>query len=154
MSNHFCEIVLTGESLVPPPPRFTPESGGVVDFWGVVRGEEGAEPIAAIRYEAFPEMARHQLERLARRALDRFPVHGILLHHRVGVVPVAEPSLFLRVSACHRGPAFAAATWLVAELKVAVPIWKHPLGADGREVPSADFLPPTVAATTMETIAR
>ena len=110
----------------------------MVDFWGVVRGSEGGEPIAAIRYEAFPEMARHQLEQLAHRALEKFTVQSIRLHHRVGVVPVAEPSLFLRVDARHRGPAFEAAQWIVAELKVAVPIWKHPLGADGREIPSAD----------------
>ena len=140
MSDPRCAIVLTDRPLAPPPPAFTAEAGGVMDFWGVVRGSEGGEPIAAIRYEAFPEMARHQLERLARRALEKFAVQSIRLHHRVGVVPVAEASLFLRVSARHRGPAFEAARWIVAELKVAVPIWKHPLGADGREVPSADPL--------------
>ena len=139
MSNPLCEIVLTDQPLHPPAPTFSAEAGGVVDFWGVVRGAEGAAPIAAIRYEAFPEMAKHQLERLARHALDRFAVLAVLLHHRTGAVPVAEPSLFLRVSAKHRGPAFEAAQWIVAELKVAVPIWKHPLGAAGHEVPSADL---------------
>ena len=62
-----------------------------------------------------------------------------MLHHRTGIVPVAEPSLFLRVSARHRGPAFDAAQWIVTELKVAVPIWKHPLGEAGCEVPSVDL---------------
>ncbi len=139
MPNPLCEIVLTDQPLAPLPPAFTDAAGGVVDFWGVVRGAEGGEPIAAIRYEAHPTMARHQLERLARRALDKFAVHALWLHHRVGAVPVAEPSLFLRVSARHRGPAFEAAQWIVAELKVAVPIWKHPLGVDGQEVPPADL---------------
>lgn len=141
-----CEIVLTDRPLAPSPPRFSAASGGVVDFWGVVRGAEGLEPIAAIRYEAFPEMARHQLERLVRRALDKFSVDDVLLHHRLGIVPVAEASLFLRVGARHRGPAFAAAQWIVAELKVAVPIWKRPLDAAGREVPSADLPALTAAA--------
>lgn len=146
MSNPLCEIVLTDQPLISPPPTFEPGSGGLVDFWGVVRGSEGGESIAGIRYEAFPEMARHQLERLARRALGKFPVHSVLLHHRLGVVPVAEPSLFLRVSARHRGPAFEAAQWIVVELKAVVPIWKHPLGVGGGEVPSADLPAFTAAA--------
>ena len=146
MSDPRCEIVLTDRPLAPPPPVFTAEAGGVVDFWGVVRGAEGGGPISAIRYEAFPEMARHQLEQLARRAMGKFSVHSVRLHHRLGVVPVAEPSLFLRVSARHRGPAFEAAQWIVAELKVAVPIWKHPLDPDGCEVPSADLPALTGAA--------
>ena len=134
-----CEIILTDRPLAPSPPGLSAASGAVVDFWGVVRGAEGKESIVAIRYEAFPAMARHQLERLAQRALERFAVNNVLLHHRLGIVPVAEASLFLRVAAKHRGPAFAAAQWIVAELKVAVPIWKHPLDADGREVPSVDL---------------
>lgn len=134
-----CEVVLTDQTLSPPPPAFTAEAGGVVDFWGVVRGAEGGEPITAIRYEAFREMAQHQLERLATCALNRFAVSEVRLHHRLGSVPVAEPSLFLRVSARHRAPAFEAAQWIVAELKVAVPIWKHPVGANGREVLPVDL---------------
>ncbi len=141
-----CEIVLTDHPLAPSPPGLSADSGGVVDFWGVVRGVEGANPIAAIRYEAFSEMAQHQLEQLARCALDKFSVDNVLLHHRLGVVPVAEASMFLRVGARHRGPAFAAAQWIIAELKVAVPIWKHPLDADGHEVPSVDLPALTAAA--------
>lgn len=146
MSHSLCEIALTEQPLSPPLPAFSGEAGGVVDFWGVVREAEGDAPIAAIRYEAHPRMARHQLERLGRRALDKFSVHAVLLHHRIGTVPVAEASLFLRVTARHRGPAFEAAQWIVAELKVAVPIWKHPLGVDGREIPSADLPALTAAA--------
>ena len=128
------EILLTDRPLVLPPPQFAGEAGGVVEFYGVVRGQEGVAPIAAIRYEAFAEMAHHQLGKLAQEAVERFPILGLILHHRIGVVPVAEPSLFLRVTSAHRGPAFQAAEWLIVELKLRVPIWKHPVDSNGMNI--------------------
>ena len=121
------EILLTSAPLLPPAPRFTDDTGGIVDFYGVVRGLEGAEAITGIQYEAHEEMARHQLSKLVDEAAARFSVHSVVLHHRIGFVPVAEPSLFLRVGAAHRGPAFEAAQWIVDLLKQRVPIWKHPV---------------------------
>ena len=120
------EILLTDRPLLPPPLRFTAAAGGIVEFYGVVRGTEEATTITGIDYEAFPDMAQHQLEKLTTEACGRFPLLGLLLHHRTGFVPVAEPSLFLRVSAAHRGPAFEAAEGWIVELKRRVPIWKHP----------------------------
>ena len=121
------EILLTFAPLSPPAPRFSAEAGGVVDFYGVVRGLEGEDAITGIDYEAHQEMARHQLGKIVDETAGQFPVYGVILHHRIGFVPVAEPSLFLRVSAGHRGPAFEAAESLVVLLKQRVPIWKHPV---------------------------
>ena len=123
------EILLTFDPLLPSSPRFSPDAGGVVDFHGVVRRLEGADAITGIDYEAHQEMARHQLAKLVDEAAARFAVRSIVLHHRIGFVPVGEASLFLRVSAAHRGPAFEAAEWMVERLKQRVPIWKHPVPA-------------------------
>ena len=127
MSPSSREVLLTAAALTRPPERFDGASGGVVEFFGVVRGQEGADAIAGIDYEAYQEMARHQFDRLVEETTARFPVHDLVVHHRVGFVPVAEPSLFLRVSAAHRGPAFSAAEWFIDEMKQRVPIWKHPV---------------------------
>lgn len=129
MLREFWEIVICEVPLAPPPAVFSEASGGVVDFYGVVRGREGEEAIEALHYESYPEMARHQLSLLAQEAAARFPIHGLLIHHRVGRVPAGEPSLFLRVSSAHRGPAFDAAQWIISRLKETVPIWKRPLPA-------------------------
>ena len=135
MTHPACEILLTPAPLEPPPPQFSAASGGVVDFYGVVRGQEENEQISGIEYEAHAEMARHQLDLLCQEALERFPLHGLILHHRTGYIPTAVPSLFLRTSAAHRGPAFEAAQWVIEQLKVRVPIWKHPLSQNtGEEV--------------------
>lgn len=141
MLKEFWEIAIVEGPLAPPPLAFSAESGGVVEFYGVVRGTESQERIAAIRYEAFLEMASHQLEKLSREAAAKFPIHGLLLHHRIGLVPAGEPSLFLRVSAKHRAAAFEATQWVIVQLKAAAPIWKHPLTAGGREVEQARTLP-------------
>ena len=124
------EILLTFDPLRLPAPQFSGEAGGVVDFYGVVRGLEGPDAIAGLDYEAHQEMARHQLDKLVDEVAAQFPVLGVILHHRIGLVPVAEPSLFLRVSAAHRGPAFAAAECLIELLKQRVPIWKHPVARE------------------------
>ena len=134
------EIILTNAPLVPPPPDYSAVAGGVLDFHGIVRGHENAEAITGIDYEAHPEMAKHQLRLLVDDAFAKFPLLGVVIHHRVGFVAAAEPSLFLRVSAAHRGPAFEASQWLIEQLKLRIPIWKHPISqATGRPVePDAD----------------
>ena len=130
-----CEILVTTAPLEPPAPHFSAVSGAVLDFYGVVRGKEETEPISGIDYEAHEEMARHQLELLCREACEQFPLHGLVLHHRIGYIPTAIPSLFLRVSTGHRGSAFEAAQWLIEQLKLRIPIWKHPLSqSSGEEV--------------------
>jgi len=101
--------------------------GAVVYFLGVVRETEEGAPVSAIDYEAFHEMARHQFEQLFDEIERRWPVESVRLVHRIGVVPVNEPSLWVEVVAPHRGEAFAACQWLIDEMKRVVPIWKRPV---------------------------
>jgi molybdopterin synthase catalytic subunit len=103
--------------------------GAVVSFAGVVRGSEAGAPIAAIEYEAFHAMAEHQFDRLFSEMERRWPVESVRLVHRLGVVPVNEPSLWVEVAAPHRGEAFAACQFLIDEMKRVVPIWKKPIPA-------------------------
>jgi molybdopterin synthase catalytic subunit len=100
--------------------------GAVVYFSGVVRGQEEGAAISAIDYEAFVPMAEHQFQLLFDEMERRWPLESVRLVHRLGVVRVNEPSLWVEVIAPHRGEAFAAAQWLIDEMKRAVPIWKKP----------------------------
>ncbi|MBI4326852.1 MAG: molybdenum cofactor biosynthesis protein MoaE [Chloroflexi bacterium] len=103
------------------------DMGAVVYFLGVVRGTEENRTIRAIEYEAFHTMAEHQFHKLFDEMEQRWPVASVRLVHRIGVVPVHEPSLWVEVMAPHRGEAFAACQWLIDEMKRVVPIWKKPL---------------------------
>ena len=100
--------------------------GAVVIFHGVVRGEEAGESITALDYEANEEMARHQFGMIFAEIDKRWPVESVRLIHRVGIVSVNEPSLWVEVIAPHRAEAFAACQFLINEMKQKVPIWKRP----------------------------
>lgn len=101
--------------------------GAVVNFLGVVRGVEREKKISAIEYEAFQKMVEHQFNLLFDEMGKRWPIESVRLVHRVGVVKVNEPSLWVEVVAPHRGEAFAACQWLIDEMKRVVPIWKKPV---------------------------
>ena len=103
------------------------EMGAVIYFLGVVRHTEEKAPISAIEYEAFGRMAEHQFNLLFDEMEKRWPIESVRLVHRVGIVKVNEPSLWVEVVAPHRGEAFAACQWLIDEMKRVVPIWKKPV---------------------------
>ena len=100
--------------------------GAVVLFHGVVRAQEDEATISAIDYESFDDMACHQFELIFEELELQWPVESVRLVHRVGVVPVSEPSLWVEIIAPHRAEAFAACQFLINEMKQRVPIWKQP----------------------------
>ncbi len=100
--------------------------GAAIYFSGLVRGTEDSAPIAAIEYEAFEPMARHQFEIIFQAIEKRWPIESVRLVHRIGRVAVGESSLWVEVLAPHRGEAFAATQFLIDEMKRVVPIWKRP----------------------------
>jgi molybdopterin synthase catalytic subunit len=106
--------------------RLDAEGGAIVEFWGVVRGTEEGEPISGIEYEAYPEMAEHQMHRILEDLEGRLPLHREIVIHRTGVVPVGESSLYVRIEASHRREAFVACQSFIDQLKRDVPVWKHP----------------------------
>lgn len=101
--------------------------GAAIYFTGVVRGAEEGATISAIDYEAFTQMAERQFHLLFDEMEKRWPIESVRLVHRIGVVRVNEPSLWVEIVAPHRGEAFAACQWLIDEMKRVVPIWKKPL---------------------------
>lgn len=101
--------------------------GAVVYFAGIVRGSEEGAAIQAIEYESFQRMAEHQFNLLFDEMEKRWPIESVRLIHRLGVVKVNEPSLWVEVIAPHRGEAFEACQWLIDEMKRVVPIWKKPV---------------------------
>ena len=103
------------------------DMGAVVSFLGLVRGSENGQPICALEYEAFQRMAERQFGLLFDEMARRWPLESVRLAHRVGVVKVNEPSLWVEIVAPHRGQAFAACQWLINEMKRLVPIWKRPI---------------------------
>ena len=95
-----------------------PRAGAVVTFSGVTRDVERLE------YEAYTEMAEERMRAIAADALETHGLCAAAVEHRVGDVPLSEPSVIVAVSAPHRSEAFAAAREIIDRVKAEAPIWK------------------------------
>ena len=110
-----------------------PDCGAIAAFLGTTRDHQQGRRVARLEYEGYESMAQLALERLEREAVTRHAIASCRIVHRLGDVPLAEPSVVVVVAAGHRGPAFDACRWVMDELKRTVPIWKKEHFAEGGE---------------------
>jgi len=107
------------------------DTGALVTFSGICRGEEDGAPIKALRLEHYSGMAEAEIERHLAEAEKRWPLLGARVVHRVGRVTPGETIVFVATSSAHRQAAFAAAEFLMDYLKTRAPFWKQVERADG-----------------------
>ena len=106
-----------------------PRAGAVVTFQGVTR------EVDRLEYEAYAEMAEERMAAIAVAAVERHGLCAAAVEHRVGPVPLSEPSVIVAVSAPHRGEAFSGAREIIDRVKAEAPIWKKEIeGEQGRWV--------------------
>jgi molybdopterin synthase catalytic subunit len=118
-------VRVTSEPLAPGPLRDAvrdPRAGAIVIFEGVTR------EVAELQYEAYVEMAERKLAEIVAVAIERHGLCRAAAEHRVGTVPLSEPSVIVAASAPHRDGAFAGARYLIDEIKASAPIWKREEG--------------------------
>jgi molybdopterin converting factor subunit 1 len=109
-----------------------PRAGAVVTFQGVTRD------VDRLDYEAYEEMAGPAIAAIVAGAIERHGLCAAAAEHRVGEVPLSEPSVAVAVSAPHRGEAFAGAREIIDRIKAEAPIWKKEVeGGEGRWVEGA-----------------
>ncbi len=121
------EIQITAGPIAenPPPSACSGAAGAWTEFRGLVRGEENGQPIRALEYEAYPEMAERELRRLLTELSARYPCLSACVIHRVGVVPVGEAAIYVGIASVHRAEGFALLAAFMDRLKQDVPIWKR-----------------------------
>jgi MoaE-MoaD fusion protein len=95
-----------------------PRAGAVVVFEGVTR------EVGWLDYEAYAEMALEQMQAIVAGAIERHGLCAAAAEHRIGRVPLGEPSVIVAASAPHRGEAFAGAREIIDAVKARAPIWK------------------------------
>lgn len=105
--------------------------GALVTFTGICRGNEDAEPIAALTLEHYPGMAEAEIQRHAAEAAERWPLLGATIIHRYGRILPGEDIVLVVTTSSHREAAFAAAEFLMDYLKTRAPFWKQVEKADG-----------------------
>ena len=106
-------------------------AGAVASFTGIVRNHNEGRPVLRLEYEAYPELAQKEGERIVQEALGRFPILDAACIHRVGMLNIGDAAIRVEASGAHRAEAFRACEWIVEETKRRVPIWKKEHYADG-----------------------
>jgi len=103
-----------------------PGAGATVVFCGTTREVERLE------YEAYAEMAAERIGAVLDECIARHGLEAAVADHRIGSVPLGEPSVVVAVSAAHRGEAFAGAREAIDRIKAEAPIWKQEVEAGGK----------------------
>ena len=107
-------------------------SGSVVSFVGLTRGEDDGRVIEALDFETWEGKLSEVLRGIGEQAIERFGVHGVAIAHRSGRVAPEEPIVAIHVSSSHRVEGFEACKWVIETLKAEAPLWKSEVSGDGR----------------------
>lgn len=103
-----------------------PRAGAVVTFQGVTR------EVDSLEYEAYAEMAQEKIAGIVAAAVGKHGLCAAAAEHRVGTVPMTEPSVVVAASSPHRGEAFTGAREIIDRIKAEAPIWKQEVEGDDR----------------------
>jgi molybdopterin synthase catalytic subunit len=123
-----------------------PEDGATVIFDGFVRNHSHNRLTLYLDYEAYESMAIAKMREIGEQLHEKFAIHRVAIVHRLGRLEIGETSVFIAVSAPHRGAAFDACRFAIDTLKRTVPIWKKEY-FEGGVVWADGELPPAPAAT-------
>jgi molybdopterin synthase catalytic subunit len=107
------------------------DTGGVVSFVGTVRDHSRGHSIKYLEYEAYPEMAEREMQKICDEAARRWPGTRVAIAHRIGHLDIGDAAVVVVAAAPHRGEAFDACRFAIDTLKVTVPIWKKEMATDG-----------------------
>ena len=104
-----------------------PAAGAVVVFEGITR------EVDALEYESYAEMAEEKIAVILAEVKSTHGLTAVAAEHRVGLVPLSQPSVVVAVSGPHRAEAFAGAREAIDRIKAEAPIWKKEIdgGAGG-----------------------
>jgi molybdopterin synthase catalytic subunit len=108
-----------------------PDAGGIVSFIGRVRDHARGHSIEHLEYEAYPEMAEREMEKIAVEAGQKWPGTRVAIAHRVGHLAIGDAAVVVAAASAHRDEAFLACRFAIDTLKVRVPIWKREVATDG-----------------------
>lgn len=116
---------------------FSEQAGAVNVFIGTVRASTQNKKVLRLEFTTYLNMAIKEIEKIIEQAKDKWPIHHMTIHHRIGRLTVGEIAVVIAVSSPHRKEAFEACQYAIDTLKETVPIWKKEVFEDGEEWVSA-----------------
>jgi len=99
--------------------------GAVNVFVGTVRNHSRGKAVTRLVFEAYEAMALQEIEKIALRATELWPLEKIAVIHATGEKLPGEAVVAVGASSAHRQAVFEATAFIMDELKKTVPIWKH-----------------------------
>lgn len=105
--------------------------GAIATFSGLVRDINDGEHVNTLFLEHYPGMTEKSLDDIATQAFARWPLLGVRIIHRVGLLQPTDNIVFVGVSSEHRGDAFAACAFIMDYLKTSAPFWKKEQTPEG-----------------------
>lgn len=108
-----------------------PKCGGISIFVGTVRNHTQGNAVLHLEFSAYNNMAIKEMQKIADRAMTKFSIEKIAIHHAVGKLKIGDIPVIIAVSSAHRNAAFDACQFAIDTLKETVPIWKKEYFEDG-----------------------
>ncbi|KAI9065808.1 molybdenum cofactor synthesis 2 [Trametes sanguinea] len=123
-------------------------AGATAVFIGTTRNSFKGKVVTRLEYQAYSKMAIKTMADILRDAHSRYirsdhqtaqsenqasSLIRSAVHHRLGTVPVGEPSIVIAVSSPHRKEAFMACELILEEVKLKAQIWKREFYEGERE---------------------
>ncbi|WP_457618438.1 molybdenum cofactor biosynthesis protein MoaE [Lutibacter sp.] len=105
--------------------------GGIVTFVGTVRDITQNKTVTLLDFSSYEPMALKEMQKIAIKALEKFSIHKIAIHHAIGELKIGDVPVIIAVSSAHRKAAFEACEYAIDTLKDSVPIWKKEHFEDG-----------------------
>lgn len=102
--------------------------GAVASFTGIVRGEGD---LVSMRLDHYPAMTSAQISAIIDKAMERWPLLGVSVIHRVGALSPGDRIVFVGTASRHRAAALESCGYLIDWLKTSAPFWKKEIFADG-----------------------
>ena len=105
--------------------------GGIASFVGTVRNATQNKTVTLLDFSGYEPMALKEMQKIANKALEKFKIHKIAIHHAVGELQIGDVPVIIAVSSAHRKATFEACEFAIDTLKETVPIWKKEYFSDG-----------------------
>jgi molybdopterin synthase catalytic subunit len=110
--------------------------GGIGCFVGTVRADaKGSNAkVTGMTLEHYPGMTERAISQIAHKAMERWPLLGCTVIHRVGPLLPGDNIVLVIAASSHRQAALDATGFLIDWLKTKAPFWKREDLASGEGV--------------------
>ena len=100
--------------------------GAIATFIGYVRDfdDKLEEKLHHLKIEHYDGMTQKALQEIEKNAHKKWDLIETKIIHRIGVIQLNEPIVFVLVASKHRDNAFDACRYMIDYLKIEAPFWK------------------------------